>query len=72
MGYEGWHESSMIYSMEYEKFHIFNNFLIGVKMKNPYKTILKTLGLPYKTILGESSAKTVKGQSIGYLTRAIG
>jgi hypothetical protein len=37
-------------------------------MKNPYKTILKTLGLPYKTILGESSAKTVKGQSIGYLT----
>jgi hypothetical protein len=37
-------------------------------MKNPYKTILKSLGLPYKTILGESSAKTVKGQSIGYLT----
>ena len=43
--------------------------MIGVdKMKNPYKTILKSLGLPYKTILGESSAKTVKGQSIGYLT----
>jgi len=37
-------------------------------MKNPYKVILKTLGLPYKTILGESSAKTIKGQSIGYLT----
>jgi hypothetical protein len=37
-------------------------------MKNPYKTILKTLGLPYKTILGESSAKTVKGEKIGYLT----
>jgi len=37
-------------------------------MKNPYKTILKSLGLQYKTILGESSAKTVKGQKIGYLT----
>jgi hypothetical protein len=37
-------------------------------MNNPYKTILKSLGLPYKTILGESSAKTVKGQKIGYLT----
>jgi hypothetical protein len=37
-------------------------------MKNPYKTILKTLGLTYKTILGESSAKTIKGESIGYLT----
>jgi hypothetical protein len=37
-------------------------------MKNPYKTILKSLGLPYKTILGESSAKTVKGEKIGYLT----
>lgn len=43
--------------------------MIGVNdMKNPYKSILKSLGLPYKTILGESSAKTVKGQSIGYLT----
>jgi len=38
------------------------------KMKNPYKSILKSLGLPYKTILGESSSKTVKGESIGYLT----
>lgn len=47
---------------------MFINFLIGVTMKNPYKTILKSLGLPYKTILGESSAKTIKGQSIGYLT----
>lgn len=37
-------------------------------MKNPYKTILKSLGLTYKTILGESSAKTVKGEKIGYLT----
>jgi len=38
------------------------------KMQNPYKLILKSLGLPYKTILGESSAKTIKGESIGYLT----
>jgi len=37
-------------------------------MNNPYKTILKAEGLPYKTILGESSAKTVKGEKIGYLT----
>jgi len=37
-------------------------------MKNPYKTILALRGLPYKTILGESSAKTIKGEKIGYLT----
>jgi hypothetical protein len=37
-------------------------------MNNPYKTILKAEGLTYKTILGESSAKTVKGEKIGYLT----
>jgi hypothetical protein len=37
-------------------------------MKNPYKAILKNLDLTYKTILGESSAKTVKGEKIGYLT----
>lgn len=37
-------------------------------MNNPYKAILKAEGLPYKTILGESSAKTVKGEKIGYLT----
>ena len=37
-------------------------------MKNPYKTIIKNLGLTYKTILGESSAKTIKGETIGYLT----
>ena len=37
-------------------------------MKNPYKTILAARGLPYKTILGESSAKTIKGEKIGYLT----
>jgi hypothetical protein len=40
-------------------------------MNNPYKTILKAEGLPYKTILGESSAKTVKGEKIGYLTGII-
>ena len=37
-------------------------------MRNPYKTILRARGLTYKTILGESSAKTIKGQSIGFLT----
>ena len=37
-------------------------------MQNPYKLQLKTEGLPYRTILGESSAKTIKGQKIGYLT----
>ena len=40
----------------------------GVIVNNPYKIILKSLGLTYKTILGESSAKTVKGEKIGYLT----
>lgn len=35
---------------------------------NPYKQILKSLNLIYRPILGESSAKTVKGESIGYLT----
>ena len=29
---------------------------------------MTSLGLTYKTILGESSAKTVKGEKIGYLT----
>lgn len=37
-------------------------------MKNPYKTILKNLGLPYKTLLGTASTKTVKGEKLGYLT----
>ena len=37
-------------------------------MKNPYKTILRYLGLPYRQILGESSAKTIKGETIGFLT----
>lgn len=37
-------------------------------MRNPYKVILNTLGLEYRTILGTASAKTVKGEKIGYLT----
>lgn len=40
-------------------------------MNNPYKAILKSEGLPYKTVLGESSAKTIKGESIGFLTGII-
>jgi len=37
-------------------------------MQNPYKALLNQYGLQYKTILGESSAKTIKGEKIGYLT----
>lgn len=37
-------------------------------MKNPFKRQLRIEGLPYRPILGESSAKTVKGEKIGYLT----
>jgi hypothetical protein len=37
-------------------------------MKNPYRVILRELGLPYRPILGEWSAKTIKGENIGYLT----
>ena len=37
-------------------------------MKNPYRLKLRELGLPYRTILGESSAKTIKGQKLNYLT----
>lgn len=37
-------------------------------MQNPYKSALKSLNLPYKTILGESSTKTVKGEKLGFLT----
>ena len=37
-------------------------------MKNPFKTQLKNENLQYRPILGESSAKTVKGEKIGYLT----
>ena len=35
---------------------------------NPYRTIMRQRGLTYRPILGESSSKTVKGESIGYLT----
>lgn len=37
-------------------------------MRNPYKMQLQAEGLPYRPILGESSAKTVKGEKIGFLT----
>ena len=37
-------------------------------MQNPYKKQLKRENLSYRPILGESSAKTIKGQKIGYLT----
>jgi hypothetical protein len=37
-------------------------------VKNPYKAQLQAEGLPYRPILGESSAKTIKGEKIGYLT----
>lgn len=40
-------------------------------MNNPYKTQLKALGLTYKRILGTASAKTIKGEKIGYLTAII-
>jgi hypothetical protein len=36
--------------------------------KNPYRAQLRAAGLVYRPILGEASAKTVKGQRIGYLT----
>ena len=38
---------------------------------NPYKAHLKALGLTYKRILGTASAKTIKGEKIGYLTAII-
>ena len=37
-------------------------------MRNLYKELLKKENLQYRPILGESSAKTIKGQKIGYLT----
>ena len=40
-------------------------------MRNPYKAKLQALNLPYKTILGTSSTKTVKGEKIGYLTAIV-
>lgn len=35
---------------------------------NPYRAMLRAAGLQYRPILGEASAKTVKGQTLGYLT----
>lgn len=37
-------------------------------MQNPFKARLRAEGLTYRPILGESSAKTIKGQKIGFLT----
>jgi hypothetical protein len=37
-------------------------------MLNPYKSIIKKEGLIYKSLLGTSSTKTVKGEKIGFLT----
>lgn len=37
-------------------------------MRNPYKTLIKSLNLKYRPILGTASAKTIKGEKIGYLT----
>lgn len=37
-------------------------------MRNPFKSMLAAASLPYRPILGESSTKTIKGESIGYLT----
>ena len=37
-------------------------------MRNPYKMVLQNEGLPYKTLLGTASTKTVKGEKLGFLT----
>lgn len=37
-------------------------------MQNPYRSIIRARGLPYRSILGQASSKTVKGERIGYLT----
>jgi hypothetical protein len=37
-------------------------------MRNPYKTLINSLNLQYRPILGTASAKTIKGEKIGYLT----
>jgi hypothetical protein len=37
-------------------------------MRNPYKSKLRALGLPYRPILGEASSKTIKGQKLNFLT----
>ena len=40
-------------------------------MRNPYKTRLANLGLIYRPILGTASAKTVKGEKLGFLTAIV-
>jgi hypothetical protein len=37
-------------------------------VKNPYRSILRSLGLSYRPILGESSTKTIKGEKLNFLT----
>lgn len=37
-------------------------------MQNPFRKILRDKGLPYRPILGVASAKTIKGEKMGYLT----
>jgi len=37
-------------------------------VKNPYRSILRSLGLSYRPILNESSTKTIKGEKIGFIT----
>jgi hypothetical protein len=37
-------------------------------VKNPYRSILRSLGLSYRPILNESSTKTTKGEKIGFIT----
>ena len=40
-------------------------------MNNPYKKQLRTENLIYKTILGDASTKTVKGEKIGFYTAIV-
>jgi hypothetical protein len=37
-------------------------------MQNPYKQLIKNLGLIYRPILGTASAKTIKGEKLNFLT----
>lgn len=38
---------------------------------NPYRQMLRARGLRYRSVLGEASAKTVKGETLGFLTGII-
>lgn len=40
-------------------------------MRNPYKVRLSALNLIYRPILGTASAKTIKGEKLGFLTAII-